>query len=116
MDDEYRLAWDVVSELILIGLVTLFLTVATVWIVWYVAKTVNPDEVKHLQFFLTFIVVIIPFVMLTYFGSFIIEYDAITAPPWPTALPSKLSPPEVLAAAVIYIGLTAWLWLRWRKL
>jgi hypothetical protein len=27
----------------------------------------------------------------------------------------KPSTPEFLAAAVIYIVLTAWLWLRWRK-
>jgi hypothetical protein len=93
-----------VSELILTGLVTLFLTIATVWIVWYVAKAVNPDEVRHLQFFLTFIVVIIPFVILIYLGSAIIIYDAITAPPWPMALPLTLSPREILAAAVIYIG------------
>jgi heme/copper-type cytochrome/quinol oxidase subunit 2 len=116
MDDEYRLAWDVVSELILIGLVTLVLTVATVWIVWYVVKAGNPDEVRHLQFFLTFTLVIIPFVMVIYFGSAIIIDDAITAPPWPTALPLKLSSRQLLAAAVIYIGLTVWQWLRWRKL
>ena len=67
---------------------------------WYVAKAVFPDEVRHLQFFLTFIVVIIPFVMLIYFGSAIIIYDAITAPPWPTALPLKLSSGELLAAAL----------------
>jgi hypothetical protein len=91
-----------VSELMLIGLVTLFLTVATVWIVWYVVKADNPDEVRHLQFFLTFIVAVIPFVILVYFGSAVIIYDAITAPPWPTALPLVPSRP--------------WLWLRWRKL
>jgi hypothetical protein len=41
MDDEYRLGWEVASEQILIDLVTLFLTVATVWIVWTVAKAVG---------------------------------------------------------------------------
>ena len=112
MDDEYRLGWEIASEQILIDLVTLFLTVATVWIVWYVVKADNPDEVRHLQFFLTFIVAVIPFVILVYFGSAVIIYDAITAPPWPTLLPSKLSLRELLAAGVIYIGLTAWLWLR----
>jgi heme/copper-type cytochrome/quinol oxidase subunit 2 len=115
MDDEYRLAWYVVSELILIGLVTLFLTVATVWIVWYVAKTVDPDEIKHLQFFLIFIVVIVPFIMLFYCGSFILICDALTALPWRTELPSRPRPLAVLASAVIYISLTIWLWLRWRK-
>jgi hypothetical protein len=96
--------------------VTLFLIVATVWIVWYVVKADNPDELRHLRFFLTFIVVIIPFVILVYFGSAVIIYDAITAPPWPTALPLKPSTRLLLAAAVTYIGLTGWLWLRWRKL
>jgi hypothetical protein len=61
------------SDLILVGLVTLFLTAATVWIVWYVVKAVFPDEVTHLQFLLTFIVVIIPFVLLLCFGSALIS-------------------------------------------
>jgi hypothetical protein len=103
------------SDLILVGLATLFLTAATVWIVWYGVKAVFPDEVTHLQFFLTFIVVIIPFVTLVCFGSVLISYNAITAPPWPRLLPLKPSTPDFLAAAVIYIGLTVWLWLRWRK-
>ena len=116
MDDEYRLGWEIASEQILIDLVTLFLTVATVWIVWYVVKAVFPDDVPHLPFFLTFVVVIIPFIILISFGSAFIVNDAITAPPWPTALPLKPSRLEILAVAVTYIGLTAWLWLRWRKL
>jgi hypothetical protein len=104
------------SNLVLVGLLALFPTAATVWIVWYVVKAVFPDEVTHLQFFLTFIVVIIPFVILLCFGSALISYDAITTPPWPTLLPLKRSTPEFLAAAVIYICLTVSLWLRWRKL
>jgi hypothetical protein len=107
-----------VSELILTGLVTLFLTIATVWIVWYVAKAVNPDEVRHLQFFLTFIVVIIPFVILIYLGSAIIIYDAITAlSGWPLVLPldGPLSPP-IVGALAFYIGQTMWLWWDRRKL
>ena len=103
------------SDLILIGLVTLFLTAATVWIVWYGVKAVFPDEVTHLQFFLTFIVVVIPFVILVCFGSALISYNKITAPPWPTLLPLKEPMQVFLAAAVIYIVLTVWLWLRWRK-
>jgi hypothetical protein len=104
------------SDLILIGLVALFVTGATVWVVWYVANAVFPDEVVHLQFFLTFIVVIISFVILLCFGSALTIYNAITVPPWPRLLPSYLSLPEFLVAAVICISLTAWLWLRWRKL
>jgi ABC-type arginine/histidine transport system permease subunit len=104
------------SDLILVGLATLFLTAATVWIVWYGVKAVFPDEVTHLQFFLTFIVVIIPFVVLLCFGLVLTSYNAITAPPWPRLLPLNESTPVFLAAAVIYIGLTVWLWSRWRKL
>jgi len=101
---------SVTAEIIPIDLVALFLTVATVWIVWYVVTEIVQDDVTHLQTFLTFAFVTIPFVMLVYFGSALIIYDAMTAPPWPTLLPSKLSLREFLAAAVIYVGLTAWLW------
>ena len=55
-------------EIILIDLVTLFLMVATVSILWYGAKKIFRGETRDLQFFLTFIVVIVPFVMLIYFG------------------------------------------------
>jgi hypothetical protein len=64
----------------------------------------------------TFITVIVPFVMLIYFGLAIINYDAIAARSgWPQALPLKglLSPPLV-GAVVFYIGQTVWLWWRWR--
>ena len=105
-----------VPELILIGLVKLFLIVATVLIVWYVEKANFPDEVRYLRTLLTFIVVIIPFAILIYFGSAVIIYDAITAPPWPAALPLKPSSRKLLAPVVTYIGLTVGLWLRWRKL
>jgi hypothetical protein len=107
---------DVTSELILIGLVVTFLTVATAWILWYAAEKVLPHDVGQLQFFLTFIVVIIPFVMLIYFGLDAIIDDAVaTRAGWPTELPLGL-PPEIPALAVVYIGLTVWLGLRWRKL
>ena len=92
------------------------LIVATVWILWHALVKINPDEATHIRSFLTFIVVVVPFVMLIYFGSAIIIYNDITSPPWPRALPLKLSPRDYLAAAPIYIGLTAWLWLHWRKL
>ena len=79
---------DVTSELILIGLVATFLTVATAWILWYATEQVLPHDVGQLQFFLTFIVVIIPFVMLIYFGLDAIIDDAVaTRAGWPTELP-----------------------------
>ena len=80
------------SDLILIGLVALFVTGATVLVVWYVVKAVFPDEVANLQFFLTFIVVVIPFVIILCFGSALIIYNAITAPPWPRLSPLYRDP------------------------
>ena len=115
----------VTPELILVGFVAAFLAIATVWVLWYAAEKVLPDEVGQLQFFLTFIVVVIPFVMLVYFGLDVLIDDAVaTGAGWPTALPFAgwptewplVLPPEILIAAVVYIGLTVWLGLRWRKL
>ena len=53
----------------------LAMAIATVSILWYVAKRAFPDDVKELQFFLTFIVVVVPFVMLFYGGLTILVYD-----------------------------------------
>jgi len=105
-----------IYEIVLIDSVALFLLVATVSIIWYFLKKAFPDEVKDVRLFLTFIVVIVPFLILICFGPALMIYNAITAPPWPTLLPLKLSLPQFLTAAVIYIGLTAGLWLRWHKL
>jgi hypothetical protein len=52
-----------VSDLILFGLVPLFLTVATVWILWHVLEKIDQD-VRDVRSFLTFILVVIPFVAL----------------------------------------------------
>jgi len=91
----------------------LILTVATLWILLYA----NPNEGSSPQDFFVSIVVVMPFVMLVYFGLAVIICDNISlARGWPTALPLQLSSAEGLAAAVTYIGLTVWLWLRWRKL
>jgi hypothetical protein len=96
----------VTPELILIGFVATFLTVATAWIIWYAAEKVFPNEVGQLQFFLTFIVVIIPFVMLIYFGLDAIVDDAVTTQAgWPPELPFELLP-ETPVLVVVYIGLT----------
>ena len=46
-----------VSELILFGLLPLFVTVATVWILWRVLEKTDADEVIDIRSFLTFIVV-----------------------------------------------------------
>jgi uncharacterized membrane protein len=86
-------------------------------LLWYVLETIFPDEVRDPQFFLTFIIVFVPLVMLVYFGLAFLNYDAIAAQfGRPTALPLGPLSPEALGAAVCYIGLTVWLWSRWRKL
>jgi hypothetical protein len=103
---------------ILLYLVALFLTVATLWPFSYPKKT-DP------QFFWVLIVTVVPFVMLLYFGSAFLISDTISEPDrlkamrselgsdWAT--PSRLSFTESLVAAVTYVGLSGWLWLRWRN-
>jgi tungstate transport system substrate-binding protein len=106
------------DEIVLIDLLALLLSVGTVSILWYVVKKALPDEVKDLQFFVTFIVVVVPFVILVCFGSALINYDAIAARSgWPPILPlDSLSSPPIIGAVAFYIGQTVWLWLGWRKL
>ena len=59
---------------------------------------------------------VVPFVMLIYFGLDAIIDDAVaTGAGWPTELPFGV-PPEIPVMAVVYIGLTVWLGMRWRKL
>jgi hypothetical protein len=106
------------GEIVLIDLLALVVAIATVSILWYVVKKAVPDEVKDFQFFLTFIVAVIPFVMIIYFGLAVINYDTMAARSgWPLALPldSLLSLP-VVGLAAFYIGQTMWLWWDWRKL
>jgi tungstate transport system substrate-binding protein len=106
------------DEIVLIDLLALVVAIATVSIVWYVAKQAFPDDVKDPQFFLTFIVVIIPFAMIVYFGLAVINYDAIAElSGWRPVLPldNLLSPP-IVGAVAFFIGQTMWLWGDWRKL
>jgi hypothetical protein len=106
---------DVTSDFIFIGLVATFLTVATAWILWYAAEKIFPDDVGQLQFFLTFIVVIIPFVMLIYFGLDTLIDDAVaTRAGQPTELPIEQLH-EIPIMTAVYVGLTVWFGLRWRK-
>ena len=87
-------------------------------ILWYVVKKAFPDEVKDLQFLLTFIAGVVPFVLLIWFGLALINYDAIAAQAgWPLILPlDRALSPLILGAVVFYIGQTMWLWWDWRKL
>jgi len=117
LDQTTGLALETISELAFFGLVPLLLIVGTVWILWHVHEKINPDDVTDIRSFLTFILVIVPFVSSTYFGLAIILYDAINAGSgWPTILPLSELSPVLLGFAAFNIGLTVWLWLQWHKL
>src|SRR5215472_9355006 len=108
---------SLIDEIVFIDILALFLSVATVEIVWRLAKRAFPSEVADLQFLLTFILFIVPFVMGIYFGLAVINYDAIaTRFGSPSALPLKteVSPP-IVGLTVFYIGQTLWLWWAWRQ-
>jgi len=73
------------------------------------------------------IVAVVPFVMLLYFGSAFLISERISEAEWLKAMRSELgadwlktkeeelSFTESLVAAVSYVGLSGWLWLRWRN-
>ena len=107
-----------IDEIVLIDLLALVVAIATVSILWYVVKKAFPDDVKGLQFFLTFIVVVVPFVIIIYFGLAVINYDAMAGlSGWPLVLPlDSLLSPLIVGALAFYIGQTMWLWWDWRKL
>ena len=109
--------FDAVSVLFIFGFLPLFLTVATVWILWHVLEKINPDEVTDIQSLLTYIIVPISCVILVYGGLAIVLYDEMTAASGglhPVLLP--LPPHVAQVGVVIYIGLTVWVWSHWRKL
>ncbi|HMF26756.1 MAG TPA: hypothetical protein VKG24_32210 [Pseudolabrys sp.] len=100
------------------AIAALVVAIATVFSLWYVVKRAFTDDVKDLQLFLTFIVVVVPFVILIYFGLAVINYDSIAAlSDWPLVLPlDRPSSPLIAGALAFYIGQTMWLWWDWRKL
>jgi tungstate transport system substrate-binding protein len=106
------------GEIALIDLFALVVAIATVSILWYVVKKAFADDVKDLQFLLTFIVAVVPFVIIIYFGLAVINYDAIAGQSgWPLVLPlDSLLSPLIVGALAFYIGQTMWLWWDWRKL
>jgi hypothetical protein len=106
-----------IDEIIAVNLLAIFLSVATVSILWHVVKKAFPDEVRDLQFFLTFILVGVPFVMLVYFGVAVINYDAFATQSGSPQLLPITSPfsPLIVGMVFFYIGQTVWLWLAWRK-
>ena len=100
---------------ILLYLVALFLTVATLWAFSYSTQTIFPRKTGP-QFVWVLIVVVIPFVMLFYFGlAFLISDTINEGAPWLTARADEPSFTEGLVAAVSYVGLSGWLWLRRRN-
>jgi hypothetical protein len=85
---------------ILLYLVALFLAVATFWFFSYTTQTISPKE-SDPQFFWVLIIVVIPFVILVYFGLAFILSDKISEETgWLTAMPSAPTFTQRLAAAV----------------
>src|SRR5262249_23285148 len=107
-----------VSELILFGLLPLFVTVATVWILWRVLEKTDADEVIDIRSFLTFIVVVIPFVILVYGGLTVVIYNEMMGASGARTILPLAAPLSraILGGAIVYIGLALWVWLRWHKL
>jgi hypothetical protein len=97
-------------------LLALFLTVATIWLLLRAIEA-RPNEIDARNL-LILIVVIIPFVMGIYFGlATIICNEIVAAQSGRPILPLEdLSLRKIAPAIVTYIGLSAWVWLRWRKL
>ena len=100
---------------ILLYLVALFLTVATLWPFSHPTQTIFPKKTGPQSVWIL-IGVGLPFVMLFYFGLAFLIDDAISeGAPWVTSREEEeLSFTESLVAAVSYVGLSGWLWLRWR--
>jgi len=100
---------------ILLYLGALFLTVATLWFFSYVNQTISPKQ-TDLRDFLVLIGVVVPFLMVIYFGFAISIYHTISLrATWLTADDTELTFSESLVLAVTYVGLSGWLWLRWRR-
>ena len=90
------------------------MTVATLWPLSNPTQTILPKTGP--QFVWVLIVVVIPFVMLFYFGlAFLIDDTISMEADHLTAREEELSFTEGLVAAVSYVGLSGWLWLRWRN-
>src|SRR6516162_1782541 len=99
---------------VLLYLVALFLTVATVWPFSHLAQTIFPETGP--KFVWVLIVVVLPFVMLFYFGlAFLIDDTISLGADHLTAKEEELSFAEGMVAAVSYVGLSGWLWMRWRN-
>ena len=99
---------------VLLYLVALFLTVATLWPFSHLTQTIFPKTGP--QFVWVLIVAVLPFVMLFYFGlAFLIDDTISEGADHLTAREEELSLTESMVAAVSYVGLSGWLWMRWRN-
>src|SRR5262249_30981649 len=96
---------------ILLFLMALFLSVATLWPFSYA----DPKE-SDPRLCWVLIAVVVPFVMLLYFGiAFIISDKINEGSAWPVVDDVELSVLEGLIATVTFVGLSGWLLLRRRK-
>src|SRR5215467_4002150 len=78
-------------------------------------QTIFPTKTSP-QFVWVLIVVVLPFVMLFYFGlAFLIDDTISDGANHLTAREEELSFTEGLVATVSYVGLSGWLWMRWRN-
>src|SRR5262249_56187686 len=90
---------------ILLYLVALFLTVATLWPFSHPTQTIFPKKTGP-QSVWVLIVVGIPFVMLLYFGfAFLIDDTISQGAAWPTAREEQLSFTAALLTTVPYLRL-----------
>jgi bacteriorhodopsin len=100
------------SEILCFESLAAFLTIATIW---FVLKFVGPDDFASPQTFWTILVVIIPFAMLIYFGMAIMICTQMVARSGRPMLPLEPSLRKIVPLIVTYVGVSAWVWLRWRK-
>ena len=104
-----------IAATILLYLGALSLTGGTLWLFLYTNQTI-PEQTDTRSLWV-FIVVVLPFLMLIYFGLAILISDTISdGGAWLTPDDNELTFAEYLVLAVSYVGLSGWLWLRWRKL
>jgi len=100
---------------ILLYSLALFLTVATLWPFSHPTQTIFPKKTGPQSVWIL-IGVGLPFVMLFYFGlAFLIDDTISEGAAWLTAKEDELSFTEGLVTAVTYVGLSGWIWLRWRN-
>src|SRR5262249_18918727 len=97
-----------IDEIVLVDVLALFLSIATVSFLCYVLKKIFPISLKNFFFFLTLIILFFPFVTLFFLGGAVKNYNAIAIRlDRPEVLPlNALFPPVIVGAAAFYIGQT----------